>query len=362
MADYYDILGVRKGASDDEIKKAYRKMAHKYHPDKGGDEAKFKEVNEAYQVLSDKSKRQQYDQFGQTFSGGGAGGSQSGWDFSGFGNQGFGNGFEFEFGGAGFEDIFQNVFGGGGRGGRRKARGQDIQTDVEISFEEMVSGARRELRLYKRVACSRCRGEGGEPGTKKNTCRQCGGSGQIRKNQRSFFGMVSQIVTCPECRGEGAVYEKKCSQCGGDGRVKENETVPIDIPAGIENGQAISISGQGEAGEKGASSGDLYVVVHVRPHEKFSRKNNDIVSTEYIPFTAAALGGKIEIDTVTGKVILKIPSGTQSGEIFRIKGKGVSDVHGRGVGNHLVKVIVSVPKSLTRQQRKILEELKNTEL
>lgn len=354
MADYYEILGISRGASDEEIKKAYRKMAHKYHPDKGGDEAKFKEANEAYQVLSDKSKRQQYDQFGQTFSGGGAGGTQSGWDFSGFGNS-----FDFEFGGAGFEDIFQNVFGGGGRG-RRRAKGQDIQVDVEIIFEEMMRGVQKELRLYKRVKCSKCNGEGGESGSKKNKCRQCGGSGQIHKNQRSFFGMMSQVAVCPDCQGEGVTHEKKCSQCGGDGQTKEEQTVRVDIPAGISDGQTVSLHGYGEAGEKGASSGDLYIAIHVRSHKKLSRKGDDVISIEHVSFAIMTLGGKIEIDTVDGKVILKIPAGTQSGEVFRMKGRGFPNIHGRGTGNHLVKVVVDVPKSLTRRQKQLLEELRDS--
>jgi molecular chaperone DnaJ len=360
--DYYEILGVGKGASDDEIKKAYRKLAHKYHPDKGGgDEAKFKEINEAYQVLSDKTKRQQYDQFGRTFEGAQGGPGFGGFDFSGF--QGFGGqDFGFEFGnGGGFEDIFSDIFGGGTRA-KRKARGQDIQVDLEISFEEMVRGAEREINLYKRAACDRCQGSGGEPGAKKKTCPTCGGSGQVRKTTRSFFGTFSQVSTCQECKGEGAVHEKKCSKCGGDGRIKKEERIGIRVPAGIENGQTISLRGRGEAGERGARSGDLYVTVRVRPHEKFSRKNNDILSTEHIPFTIAALGGKTEIDTIDGKLILKIPAGTPSGETFRIKSKGVPDLNGRGTGNHLVKVVVRVPKKLSREQKELLERLQKTDI
>jgi len=359
--NYYDILGIDKGANDDEIKKAYRKLAHKHHPDKGGgDEAKFKEINEAYQVLSDKAKRQQYDQFGRTFDGGGfssQGGPASGWDFSGF--QGFGDqGFEF---GGGFEDIFSDIFGGGSRT-QRKARGQDIQMDIEISFEEMVRGTEREINLYKRAACDHCRGTGGEPGTGKKTCPTCQGAGQIRKTTRSILGSFSQVSTCPECKGEGAIYEKKCSKCGGDGRLKREQRIKVKIPAGIENGQTISLQGQGEAGERGAQSGDLYVNIRVREHEKFLRKGNDISSTEYIPFTVAVLGGKAEIDTIDGKLILKIPAGTQSGETFRIKGKGVPDISGRGIGNHLVKVVVRVPKKVSRDQRDLLERLRDTEI
>jgi molecular chaperone DnaJ len=372
MADYYNILGVKKDASDDEIKKAYRKLAHKHHPDKtGGDEAKFKEINEAYQVLSDKTKRSQYDQFGQTFnsqggpSGGGGfggfsagGGPASGWDFSGFGGQQSGQGFEFDFGGGDFEDIFSNIFGGGQKGGSRgKKRGQDIQVDVEIDFSEMATGAKREINLRRSVSCDRCDGTGGEPGAKVETCPVCKGAGRVQKNVRSFLGSFSQVTNCPQCQGEGKVYSKKCSKCGGDGRVKENQKIDISIPAGIADGQTISIPGQGEAGEKGARAGDLYVLVHVRPHPKFVRSGNDILSTEYISFSLATLGGETEVETLSGKLILKIPSGTQSGETFRIKEKGIPDVHGRGRGHQMVKIIVRIPKKLSREEKRIIEEL-----
>jgi len=367
--DYYKILGVPKNATDDEIKKAYRKLAHKYHPDKsGGDEKKFKEINEAYQVLSDKTKRAQYDQFGQNFEQARAGGGQGfgGFDFGNFARQGgFGRdfgGIHFEFGGADgedFEDIFSNVF-GSRRGGSRKQRGRDIQIDVEISFEEMVTGAEREVNLRKSVRCDRCQGSGGEPESKMKTCPTCQGAGRVEQMRRSFFGSFSQVSVCPECQGEGKVYDKKCGKCGGDGRVKEEQKMKINIPSGIDDGQTISVEGAGEAGAKGAQPGNLYVVVHVRPHSKFTRKGNDILSAETISFSMAALGGEIEIETVTGKLILKIPSGTQSGELFRIKDKGVPDIHGRGQGSHLVKIIVEVPKKLSREQKRLMEELEKT--
>ncbi|OGI29212.1 MAG: molecular chaperone DnaJ [Candidatus Moranbacteria bacterium RIFOXYA12_FULL_44_15] len=369
--DYYNILGVEKGASDDEIKKAYRKLAHKYHPDKsGGDEKKFKEINEAYQVLSDKAKRSQYDQFGQTFQGGAPGGSQdfdfSGFDFGNFSRQNNGgfsakggpaSGWEFQFGGDDLGDIFSNVFGGRSQGRGRGRRGQDIQVDVEIDFSEMVHGAEREINLRRSVRCGRCGGTGAEPGAKIKTCPTCKGAGQVEKTTRSFFGMFSQVGICPECEGAGKVPEKKCSQCGGDGRVKENENIKIKIPAGLSDGQTISLEGKGEAGEKGAPPGNLYVVVHVKPHPKFTRNGLDILSTEYISFSMAALGGEIEIETLYGKLILKIPAGTQSGETFRVRDKGAPDLGGRGVGNHLVKVIVSVPRKITREQKRLIEEL-----
>ena len=375
--NYYDLLGVSKGATTDEIKKAYRKLAHKHHPDKsGGDEAKFKEINQAYQVLSDDSKRKQYDQFGQTFDGAGSGSSYGGgagnggfggFDFSGF--QGFGgnkdgfsaqggpaSGWEFE---GGFEDIFSDIFGGGRAAGRRKPKGQDIQVDVEISFEEMVKGVDKEIELYKRVQCDHCHGEGSEPGSGRKTCPTCGGAGKVRKTNNSFFGSFSQIVTCADCQGEGMIYEKKCSKCHGEGSVKESAKIKISIPAGIQDGQTISVSGQGEAGGRGSRAGDLFVLIHVKKHVKFVRKGDDILSTEKIPFSMAVFGGKIEIETVLEKLILKIPAGTASGEIFRIKNAGAPDLHGRGTGNHLVTVVVDVPRNLSREQKSILEKLQD---
>jgi molecular chaperone DnaJ len=325
--DYYDILGISKGSSDDEIKKAYRKMAHKYHPDKaGGDETKFKEINEAYQVLSDKSKREQYDRFGRTFEGGGYGRSDSGFsgfDFSGFSGAGGQNsGFEFNFGGEDLGDIFSDFFGGSGNK-RRQNRGTDIQVDVEIDFFEMARGAERKINLRKSVVCNRCDGTGGEPGAKVSTCPTCQGTGRIQKTTRSFFGSFSQVAVCPDCQGEGKTFEKKCQKCGGEGRVKEEKEMLINIPAGISDGQTISIQGAGEAGGKGARSGNLYVVVHVKPHNKFSRNGNDILSTEQISFSLATLGGETEIETLWGNLILKIPAGTQSGETFRVDRKSV---------------------------------------
>lgn len=359
--DYYKILGVDKGASDDEIKKAYRRLAHKHHPDKsGGDEAKFKEINEAYQVLSDKTKRSQYDQFGQTFNQSGGGGQGfGGFDFSGFGGFGDQQG-GFEFGGGDFSDIFSDIF-GGGRGKSRQRAGQDIQVDVEISFMEMVEGVKKEFRLYKRVVCDRCHGTGGEPGEKEETCPTCKGSGKVQKTVRSMFGTFSQTSTCPTCHGKGKIYSKKCSKCGGDGRVRQEEIVQVEIPAGIFSGQTISVRGKGEAGEQGAPAGDLYVNVHVHPHEKFKREEFDILSTEKISFSQAALGDKIEVETVDGKVKMKIPDGTQSGELFRIRDKGVPRLGGRGRGDHLVKIIVEIPKKLSREQKKLIEQLRDIE-
>lgn len=354
--DYYKILGVDKSASDDEIKKAYRKLAHKYHPDKaGGDEKKFKEINEAYQVLSDKTKRAQYDQFGQTFDQRGAGGQGfGGFDFGGF--QGFGQNQGFDFQDFGFEDIFSNIFGGGGT--RQQARrGKDIQIDLEISFEEMVKGTRKTISLYKNVVCDVCQGTGAEPGSKKETCPTCKGSGQIRKTARSIFGSFTQVSTCPTCQGSGEVYSQKCHKCKGEGKIKEEQQIEINVPAGIENGQTISIQGQGEAGGKGGRSGDLYVNIHVTAHPKFKREGNNIISNEQITFTQAALGDKIQVETIEGPVKMKIPAGTQGGTIFRIKDAGIPFLNKRGRGDQLVKISVRVPRDLSREQKKLIEDL-----
>lgn len=372
--NYYDILGINKGASDDEIKKAYRKLAHQHHPDKsGGNEAKFKEINEAYQVLSDKTKRSQYDQYGQTFEqaqrGGGAsgagfsgfgdfssqGGSASGWDFndifsrSGFRSQG-----------GGFEDIFSDIFGSGrSQGGRRRrGQGQNIQVDLEISFKEMVAGVEKEIKLYKGIVCSRCGGSGGDPGSNQEICSHCRGTGQVKKTTRSFFGVFSQVSECPQCEGSGQIFRKKCSECGGNGRVKEESRIRIPIPAGIEDGQTLVLESQGEAGERGVAPGDLYIVVHVEKDKKFSRKGHDVLSAEKIPFSVATLGGKIEVETLEEKLILKIPSGTQSGEVFRLKNSGIYYSEGRARGNQLITIIVDIPKRVNSRQEDLLRELK----
>lgn len=369
--DYYNILGVSKNASDDEIKKAYRKLAHKYHPDKaGGDEKKFKEINEAYQVLSDKAKRQQYDQFGTTFDSGGfsaGGGSAFSGDFGdifrgGNFSAGGGSAFGGEFGGD-FSDIFSDIFGErfSGRAARKKA-GRDIQVDVEISFEEMVRGTARNLKLYKTVICDVCSGTGGEPGAEEKTCPTCKGSGQVKKTTRSFFGSFTQVSTCPECEGTGEVYSRKCRKCGGDGRAKEEQIIQVKIPAGIQNGQTISLHGRGEAGERGAPTGDLYVNVHILPHDKFKREGDDIISSERITFSQAALGDKISVETIEGSIKMKVPAGTQSGEFFRIRDKGIPHLGRHGRGDHLVKIIVKIPKSTTGSQKDLIEKLKKENL
>ncbi|MEI7891024.1 MAG: molecular chaperone DnaJ [bacterium] len=357
--DYYDILGVNKNSTDDEIKKAYRKLAHKYHPDKaGGDNEKFKEINSAYQVLSDKSKRQQYDQFGSGFEQ--RGGGFSGGGFSGFSSAG---GQDFDFG-EGFEDIFSNIFGGGGgsRNADMRRAGNDIQVDTEITFEEMVAGAVREIKLYQKFLCDSCHGSGGEAGSKEEACPTCHGSGQVHKSVSSFFGSFSQAYVCPTCQGMGKTFSQKCRKCHGDGRVKQERKISVKIPAGISNGQTISMQGEGEAGERGAKNGNLFIVVHVIAHDLFTREGNNILSIEHIPFSKAALGDKIDVKTIDETVKMKIPAGTQSGELFRIKGKGVPSLGRDSRGDHLVKIVVDVPRNTSREQKRVIEQLQQAGL
>jgi len=364
MANYYDVLNVSKGASDEEIKKAYRKLAHQYHPDKkGGDEKKFKEINEAYQTLSDKAKRQQYDQFGQTFGGAGGAGA-GGFDFSGF-QQGAGGG----FGGAGFdfnnininlEDVFEEFFTGrsDGRGKSRAKKGQDIAVDIEISFEEMVFGAKKELKLYKGVKCSQCGGSGAEAGSSMIKCSQCGGSGKVQEAKRTILGSFMQTKICPSCKGAGETPEKKCKKCGGDGRIRDYETIGVEIPAGIENGASLVMRNKGEAAEKGGPAGDLYINIHILPHKSFKREGINIFYLLKVSFATAALGGKIDVPTIDGEVEVKIPSGTQSGEVMRLRGRGIPYNYGSR-GDQLIEIQVETPKKLSRKAKRLLEELED---
>lgn len=354
--NYYELLGVSKQASQDEIKKAYRKLAHQHHPDKsGGDEAKFKEINEAYSVLSDPGKRSQYDQFGRTSHGAGSGGASSGWDFSQFGGAG-GSNVHFDFGSGGFEDIFSDLF-GGGRQGTRSRSGSDIQVDIEISFEEMVKGVQRDIPLRKFALCSHCHGTGGKPGSKESSCSVCHGSGQVRKSVRSIFGVMEQAVICDTCHGRGKTYGESCQTCHGDGRMQKEEKIRVDIPAGIQDGQAISMPGHGAVGEHGAPAGDLFVVVRVRPHAEWKRQGDDIYSVFDLRYKQAVLGDKVSVKTVDGPMTMKIPAGTQPGEVFRIRGKGVSHLGRYGRGDHLVTIRLIVPRKISREEKELIERL-----
>jgi molecular chaperone DnaJ len=356
--DYYQILGVSKESSDDEIKKAYRKLAHQYHPDKkGGDEAKFKKINEAYQVLSDPQKKAQYDQFGQAFNGAGPGGGAGAGGFGGFDFSGF------DFGGSrgqqsGFEDIFSEFFSAAGFGGTgpREAVGSDIAVDVTLEFEEMARGATKELNLYKKVTCSECEGTGAKD-QKTKTCPTCGGKGRVRKMAQSFFGSFSQVVTCQDCQGKGQIPKDACKKCGGDGVTRDYQKVSVEIPPGIEEGQTLRMSGQGEAPAGAGRAGDLYINIHVKPHEEFSRQGRDIVSTKEISYSQAALGDKVSVNTIEGKVNMKISPGTQPGDIYKIKGRGVVGPTRFGRGHHLVEIKVKVPERLSKDQRSLVEKL-----
>ena len=354
MRDYYQILGVPRNASQDEIKKAYRKLAHQYHPDKGGDEKKFKEVNEAYHVLSDAEKKGQYDQFGRTFEGGGPGGFEGGFDF---GSDFKGRGFDFEDLG----DVFGEMFGFGSRGfgGKDRKRGKDIEVSMELPLESILKEENKEIVLQKYITCSRCQGAGGEPGSKVKECFSCRGTGQVQQMKRTFLGSFTRVAVCPECGGEGYIPEKPCNVCGGEGRIKGQETIKISIPVGVDTNQAIKIKGKGEAGRKKGKAGDLYIRFLIKPHSFFQRKGDDIYAGFSIPFSLATLGGEIEIPTLEGKkIVLKVPAGTNSGKILRISGKGTPRFSSYGRGNMYVELKVEIPKKLSRKQKEMLEKLK----
>lgn len=356
--DYYNILGVDKNASKEDIKRAFRKLAHQYHPDKeGGDAEKFKEVNEAYQILSDDKKRSQYDQFGSTFEQAQAGGGFSG--FEGFRDaSGFANGFNINMEDLG--DVFGDFFGfGGGRKQRASygpKRGNDIEASLEVGFEEAVFGTEKELSLDKIITCDHCHGNGAEPGSKIITCPQCKGTGQIKQSQRTILGTFQTVTTCPTCKGKGKYPEKACSKCNGLGVIQGTKNIKVKIPAGIDNGEIIKLGGQGEAGLNGGPNGDLFIAINVKPHSRFKRKGYDIYTKEYISFKQAALGDKIKVQTIDDGVKLKIPEATQTGTIFKLKGKGIPKLRGFGRGDHFVEVIVETPRNLTRAQKKALEE------
>ncbi len=353
MKDYYQTLGIDKKASKDEIKKAFRTLAHKYHPDKKtGDDAKFKEINEAYSILSDDQKRAQYDQFGSAgpnMGGGGFGGGFEGFDFSQF-TQGNANGFEFDFG-----DIFGDVFGGGGR--RQSKRGRDISIDIEISFEDSVFGVERTVLLNKVSKCDTCSGTGGEKGSEQITCTKCNGKGNIREVKRTFFGQFESQTTCETCHGSGKVPKNKCSTCHGEGVLKRETEIKVKIPAGIESGEMIRLSGAGEAMASG-QAGDLYIKIYVKKHAFFRKENADLVMDLPVKLSSALLGGESVIKTLDGDITLKIPEGLKHGEILRIKGKGVALDRGQR-GDILVKTSIIMPNKLSKDVRKTIEELRN---
>lgn len=357
--DYYNILGVEKTASQDEIKKAFRKLAHKYHPDKqGGDETKFKEVNEAFQVVGNEEKRKQYDQFGSTFDQQGGFGGGAGWEdfMRAARGQGGGN-VHFDFGGMDFGDIFGDMFGfGGGRRGRSR-RGNDVQVDVEISFEEAVFGVEKDIRLNKFNDCEICSGSGNEPGSEMKTCDQCQGQGQVRQVQQTILGAMQSVRPCQGCQGHGKIAEHPCKSCGGDGRVRSESHYKVKIPAGIHDGGTIRLSGKGESAGGGGQVGDLYVVVHVLQDKRFVRDGFDIHSEITVTYPQAVLGDEVKIETVEGKKTLVIPAGTQPEQKIRLKGLGVHHLNGSGRGHQYVTVHVDVPKKPGRKAKKIIQEL-----
>ncbi|MBS3679533.1 molecular chaperone DnaJ [Ornithinibacillus massiliensis] len=343
--DYYEVLGIDKSASKEEIKKAYRKLARKYHPDvnKEPDAAdKFKEVKEAYETLSNDQKRAQYDQFGHAGMNGGQG-------FGGFGgSQDFG----------GFGDIFDMFFGGGGRRRDPNApqQGADLQYTMILDFEEAIFGKEADITIPKDEQCATCHGSGAKPGTKPETCSHCHGSGQLNTEQNTPFGRVVNRRVCHYCDGSGKVIKEKCTTCTGKGTVKKNKKIHITIPAGIDDGQQIRVAGKGEPGKNGGPSGDLYVVIQVRNHEFFTREGDHIYCELPLNFAQAALGDEVEVPTVHGKVKLKIPAGTQTGKVFRLKGKGAPNVRGYGQGDQHIKVRVVTPSKLTDRQKELLRE------
>lgn len=357
--DYYEILGIAKNASDDEIKKAFRKAAVKHHPDKeGGDEAKFKEINEAYEVLKDKDKRQRYDQFGHA--GVGSDGGFSGNPFEGFGGFG-GQNVHFDFGEGGFGDIFDSIFGGfGGRQAQnREKRGQDVEVNLNLTFEEAIFGTEQTIRIDLEDECDHCHGSGAEPGHGHKTCPTCQGAGQVNQPIRTIFGTINQTQTCPTCQGSGKVPEKACTVCGGKGTRRKEQSIKLKVPAGIYDGATIRLSGRGEA-IKGGKNGDLYINIRVKAHKKFTREGNIILSDERISMVDAALGAVIDVDTVDGVVKMKIPAGTQSGADFKLASHGVPYGNGERRGPHIVNIIVETPTRLTAKQRELLEKFKKT--
>jgi molecular chaperone DnaJ len=353
--DYYDVLGVTRSANEDEIKKSFRRLARQYHPDvnrESGAEERFKEINEAYEVLGDAQKRQAYDRFGHAGVGAGAGAGGS--PFDGFG--GFGS----------FSDIFEQIFataaGAAGTARRGTAqRGADLRYELTISFEEAVRGCQKDIEIPRWESCPTCRGSGAQPGTNTARCTACQGTGEIRRVQQSIFGQFVNVMVCDRCRGEGRVITTPCERCSGQGRVRNVRRVTVNIPAGVDDGITVRVTGEGEAAARGGTSGNLFVVLAVKPHEYFKRQGQDILFDLPISFGDAALGAEVEVPTLDGKETLKVPAGTQSGRNFRLKGKGVPVIHSNQRGDELVSVKVVTPQSLTSRQRELLREFAEIE-
>lgn len=359
--DFYEILGVTKGASKDEIKKAYRKLAHQHHPDKNkGEDAKFKEINEAYQTLSDDKKRSEYDTYGRTFSGGGGptngqGNPFGGFDFSGFDFSGFQGqqqgGVEFDMG-----DIFGDLFGSGGRRSTKQKVGRNIFIDIEIDFKESVFGTERKVILNRTSNCEFCKGDGAEPGTEIKTCEKCNGEGRLHEVKKTFLGNVSTIKECDKCEGRGKIAQKKCHHCKGQGITSKNEELAIKIPSGIEEGETLKMAREGEAIKNGIP-GDLYVRIHVEKSSEFKREGFNLWTTLDVKISDVLLGTEKEVKTLDGLIKLKIPAGTDSGEILRVKEKGVPHPN-RGRGDLMIKINVRTPKKISRETKELIDKLK----
>jgi molecular chaperone DnaJ len=348
--DYYDILGVGKSASADEIKKAFRRAAVEHHPDRGGDEAKFKELNEAYEVLKDTDKRKRYDQFGHAGVGGASGNPFGG----GYGGA-QGQNINFDFGDLGLGDIFSSFFGGGGQQQQqRQARGRDVEAGVEISFEQAVFGTEVDLGLHLEDTCEHCKGTTVEPGHALITCDQCKGTGQVVTMTRTVFGNIQQASICPKCHGAGKVPEKACTVCRGRGTQSKKQTIQLKIPAGVDDGATIRLREHGEAIANGPK-GDLYVNIRVKPHKRFTREGDLILSEEHVGMVEAALGTEIEVDTVDGPVRMKVPAGTQSGSDFKLSDHGVPHLRGNSRGAQIVTITVDTPTKLSKQQQELLK-------
>jgi len=351
--DYYEVLGVSKTASADEIKKAFRKAAVQHHPDKeGGDETKFKEINEAYEVLKDQQKRQRYDQFGHAGVGGASGGGYSGGNpFEGFGGQNV----HFDFGDGGLGDIFGQFFGGGSQRSQGPQRGRDVEARIQLTFEEAVFGVEEQITLDMDDECSHCKGTTVEPGHSMKTCPTCKGAGQQTRVMNTMFGAIQQAVTCETCKGKGQIPEKVCTVCHGKGTERRKQTMTLKVPAGIDDGATIRLKDRGEA-IGGGTRGDLYVHIRVQAHKKFTREGDLILSEEHVSMIDAALGTEIEVETVDGSVRMKVPAGTQSGTDFKLSGHGVPHLRSDKRGAHIVSVIVDIPTKLTKKQKELLEQ------